>query len=74
MVNKIQTKQEQIEELKRQIKEEKTKVESRIGKQFLKTFQLDYEDEKQALELINLLADQYNEKTVQNQNEPSYSN
>lgn len=65
MANKIQSKQEQIEELKKQIREEKTKVESQIGKQFLKTFQLSYEDEKQAIKLISLLADQYNENNAQ---------
>lgn len=76
MANKIKTKQEQIEELQKQIKEEKAKVEMKIGKQFLKTFQLEYESEKEALTLIKYLYDKYqpeNESAQQNK-EPISNN
>ncbi|WP_079524976.1 MULTISPECIES: hypothetical protein [Halobacillus] len=62
MANRIKSKQEKIEELQKQIKEEKLKFENKIGKQFLKTFNLDYEDEKKAIELISYLKDQFDEQ------------
>lgn len=76
MANKIKTKQEQIEELQKQIKEEKAKVEMKIGKQFLKTFQLDYESEKEALTLIKSLYDKYQpeKESAQHNKEPMNNN
>lgn len=59
MTTRYQSKLQQLEDLKNELKEEKIRVEQSIGKLFLKEFGLGHEDQERIEKLIKDLGTEY---------------
>lgn len=67
---------EQLEKLKKQIEEQKTKTQTSLGKQLIESLDFDYEElnKEKVKELVKDLSLLYNEKYKVQENESNFEN